>query len=103
MIVYALILIFVPIFIVNFSSVIHCDTTDKDNNNNNNDNINDNNKGNKKDNEQIICSSSTAKFFSITDSKSILNNVFNNLNLSEEQKSSVVEYVAQKIIKKLKR
>ena len=73
------------------------------NNNNNNDNINDNNKGNKKDNEQIICSSSTAKFFSITDSKSILNNVFNNLNLSEEQKSSVVEYVAQKIIKKLKR
>lgn len=102
MIVYALILIFVPIFIVNFSSVIHCDTTDKDNNNNNNDNINDNNKGNKKDNEQIICSSSTI-FFSITDSKSILNNVFNNLNLSEEQKSSVVEYVAQKIIKKLKR
>ena len=75
----------------------------EDNNNNNNDNINDNNKGNKKDNEQIICSSSTAKFFSITDSKSILNNVFNNLNLSEEQKSSVVEYVAQKIIKKLKR
>ena len=43
------------------------------------------------------------QFFSITDSKSILNNVFNNLNLSEEQKSSVVEYVAQKIIKKLKR
>ena len=51
MIVYALILIFVPIFIANFSSVIHCDSTDTDTSNNNNDNINDNNKGQKTDDE----------------------------------------------------